>query len=393
VPQAASRFEVGLLYAAGVVQGLTLVTFPAASTIFVSPTAFGLSGTQYGAMFVPQVVLAILASALGSALAKRIGLRGVLLTGLGCDLLSMFLLGGSSLVMGKPAAFVTLCAATGALGFGFGATVMALNTLVEGFFPEAADAAVLTLNALLGVGTALAPLLVALFTWVSMWWGLPVLMCVLLIALLAVTARQHLHSPYASQTGTHGIPSRFWIYAAAVLLYGVAETLSGNWATIYLSSQRGLSIQDASFALTSFWIMVTVGRLLVAVLQRVVSSRWIYLALPILMVAAFQLAATADTTAFGIIGFGAVGLACSAFLPLSISFGGGEFPRQAAFMSGALIAFYQVGYGIAAFGVGPLRQIAGLDYGSVISAGSIVAIILVVAAALIIRHHHERSRT
>jgi len=44
----------------------------------------------------------------------------------------------------------------GALGLGFGATVMALNTLVEGFFPNSAEGAVLVLYALLGVGTALA---------------------------------------------------------------------------------------------------------------------------------------------------------------------------------------------------------------------------------------------
>ena len=37
--------------------------------------------------------------------------------------------------------------ATGALGFGFGATLMALNTYSEYFFPTNADRAVLVLNA------------------------------------------------------------------------------------------------------------------------------------------------------------------------------------------------------------------------------------------------------
>ena len=78
----ANRFEIGVLYVAAAVQGLALVTFPAASTIFTSPAGFDLSNTQYGAMFIPQVVLAILASAFGSRLARRFGLRGVLLLGL-----------------------------------------------------------------------------------------------------------------------------------------------------------------------------------------------------------------------------------------------------------------------------------------------------------------------
>ena len=95
-----------------------------------------LSSTQYGAMFIPQVVLAILASAFGSRLARRLELRGVLRLGLCGDLLAMALLAASPLLIGTQAAFVMLCVATGALGLGFGATVMALNTLVEGFFPK-----------------------------------------------------------------------------------------------------------------------------------------------------------------------------------------------------------------------------------------------------------------
>ena len=90
------------------------MTFPAASTIFASPTGFDLSSTQYGAMFIPQVVLAILASAFGSRLARRFGLRGVLLLGLCSDLIAMALLTTSPLLIGTPGAFVLLCVSTGA---------------------------------------------------------------------------------------------------------------------------------------------------------------------------------------------------------------------------------------------------------------------------------------
>jgi MFS transporter, FHS family, glucose/mannose:H+ symporter len=61
----ARRTEVGLVYATGLVQGLALVTFPAASSIFTSPDGYGFSASRYGVMFVPQVILAILASSLG----------------------------------------------------------------------------------------------------------------------------------------------------------------------------------------------------------------------------------------------------------------------------------------------------------------------------------------
>jgi predicted MFS family arabinose efflux permease len=88
----------------------------------------------------------------------------------------------------------------------------------------------------------------------------------------------------------------------------------------------------------------------------------------------------------GIAVFGLAGLACSAFLPLSISLGGAEFPPRAAVISGELIAFYQIGYGVAAFGVGPLHELGGFAYSTAFSIGSLVALVLAAVAWRIGRH-------
>lgn len=176
---------------------------------------------------------------------------------------------------------------------------------------------------------------------------------------------------------------RFWVYAGAVFLYGVVETLNGNWAVLYLTSERGVSARDASLALTAFWIMVTLGRVLIALISRWVPARWIYSVLPILLVLVFQLAARVSDEIGGIYAFGMAGLACSAFLPLSISLGGNEFPQLSAVIAGKLIAFYQLGYGVAAFGIGPLRDTVGLPYHTIFAGGSIVAGLLAVFALLV----------
>ncbi len=55
----ASRTEGVVVNVAGLVQGIVLVTFPAASTIFTAKSGYGLSSSQYGDMFLPQVVTAI----------------------------------------------------------------------------------------------------------------------------------------------------------------------------------------------------------------------------------------------------------------------------------------------------------------------------------------------
>jgi FHS family glucose/mannose:H+ symporter-like MFS transporter len=387
----ARRTEIGVVYGAAVMQGLALVTFPAASAIFTSPDGFGFDSTRYGTMFVPQVVLAIFAAALAPKLARRWSLRRVLLAGLASDILSMSLLALSRLLIGAPdVAFAVLLIATAALGFGFGAAVMALNTYAEAFFPERTDGAVLALNALLGLGTALAPVFVAIVVALGAWWLLPVVVACVMALLFGVASTQPLHvSAGAEDTLTpiswSRLPPRFWLYAAAVFLYGMLETLNGNWSMLYLSSERGVSSRDASFALTAFWVMVTVGRVLIAAISRWVAARWIYVVLPLLLLVTFQIAARVQDETEGIVAFGLAGLACSAFLPLSISFSGNEFPRLSAVMAGELIAFYQLGYGVAAFGIGPLHDQLGLTFAAIFAAGSIVALPLAVVAALVTR--------
>jgi len=382
-----------LVYTAGVAQGLALVTFPAASAIFTSPKAYGLSSTRYGLMFLPQVAMAILASSEAPRVAQRLGLTRVLLLGLLGDIAAMLLLALSRFVAAEPrVAYGTLLVATGALGFGFGATLMALNTLAEELSPGREDRAVLTLNALLGSGTALAPALVALFVGLGVWWMLPVCVACALAVLLLQTLKQRWLIPAGHSTGgkvagkSEKLPREFWVFAGAVFVYGILETLNGNWASLYLVSERGVTLQAASWALTAFWAMVTIGRLLFAELSTKVSVRAIYVSLPFLLAIAFQVVSRVRRDVGGLLAFGMAGLACSAFFPLSISFVGDEFPALSSVMSGELIAFYQLGYGVAAFGSGPLRDFAGYSFSTIFSGASAVAIGMGILAIVIVRH-------
>jgi hypothetical protein len=53
-------------------------------------------------------------------------------------------------------------------------------------------------------------------------------------------------------------------------------------------------------------------------------------------------------------------------------------------MAGSIVAFYQMGYGVAAFGVGPLRELAGLSFRTVYSLGSVVAAAMFVVALAVL---------
>jgi MFS family permease len=376
----ASRTETRVVYAAGMGQGIALVTFPAVSTVLTDPNEYDLSKTQYGSLFVPQVVTAITAALLGSKLAGRIGTKRVYVIGLGASLVSMVLLIVSKFFTGdQSAAYALLLLATACLGAGFGLAVPALNTFAAAFSPQAIDRAILVLNALLGVGTVLAPVLVAIFLGIGFWWGLPLVSIGLLTALLVVS----LGLPLVVQAGrtgagtaTSGIPARFWIYAAFALLYGVCETVNGNWSQLDMSD-LGATATEASLALTAFWLMVTVGRVGFAALQRQVPPRLTYHALPFVLVVAFVLIAVLPhgEPALGVLAFGLAGLGCSTLLPLTISFGQEELVAFSGAVAGGVIACYQLGYGIAAFGIGPL-----VDHG--VGLPTIYAVAAVVAGGL-----------
>jgi fucose permease len=378
----ATRAEGRAVNVAGLVQGIVLVTFPAASTIFTSRKFYGLSSAQYGDMFLPQVVLAISAALLGARLAAKITTKRVYLLGLAASLIAMGLLLVSSLVKtDRPVAYTLLLVATAFVGAGFGLTVPALNTYTAAFHPGAVDSAVLVLNALLGLGTVLAPALVAIFVGLGFWWGLPVLSAALLACLLAFSLRLPLRAGPSPAAGSRdagrarvSIPRRFWLYAAFVALYGICETMNGNWSQLEMTTRLGASAAEASVALAVFWAAVTAGRVLFAVIDRKLAPPVTYRLLPLLLVASFLLTAqlSRGDGALGIVIFGLAGLGCSALLPLTISFGEEELTTMSAAVAGSVIAFYQLGYGIAAFGVGPLQS-GGVSLSAIFGLTAIVA--------------------
>jgi hypothetical protein len=116
------------------------------------------------------------------------------------------------------------------------------------------------------------------------------------------------------------------------VLYGFCETMNGNWSQLDITS-LGVRSSIAALALTAFWALVTAGRVLFAAVQRWLPSRAVYHVLP---------------------------------------FGPEKCASYQAVVAGGVKACYQVGYGIAAFGVGPLVG-AGVRLPEIFGASAAVA--------------------
>jgi len=370
------------VYAAGIAQGIALVTFPAASSVFISSQAYHLSKSEFGALFAPLALTAIAAALFSAILSKRLGLKRLLTIGLVANLASMLILSMSVLLIGRHAVALTiLLMSTTIMGIGFGFTVPALNAIVAGLFPGKADVAVLALNALLGLGTALAPVFIALFVGLWRWWGLPITVSIVLIGLLVMAWNQPLtrdvprHTASASGQARGGLPLKFWVFAIFMLLYGICETMNGTWITVFMSEHAQASAAMSAIALTVFWGMVTAGRVLFFLTERWLPEPAVFRLLPVMVIVSFTLdaVATNNSPMMGIMAAGCAGFGCSALLPLAISFCETDLPNLAAAVSGGLIAAYQVGYGIAAFGVGLLHDQLGTSFTFLFASAAVIA--------------------
>lgn len=153
-----------------------------------------------------------------------------------------------------------------------------------------------------------------------------------------------------------------------------------------MTRQLGASTTVAALALTAFWGTVTLGRIGAMSVERWLPVRVTYHVLPLVLAGTFVIIAVLPhgATVAGVLAFGLAGLGCSALLPLTISFGQEQLTAIAAAMAGGVIAFYQLGYGIAAFGVGPLLD-NGVTLPAVYGASAAIAAVMALLSFAVIR--------
>jgi fucose permease len=378
----APAVAVGIVYSAGLLQGLALVSFPASSVVLKQ--MHGFTDAQYGAIFLPQVAAAVLGALAGGSCATRWGLKTLLWLALLVNGLSQLLLAATA---GAPseAAFGLVLAGTACLGFGFGLSGAPLNGLPPLFFPERRDTAIVALHTLLGLGLALGPWIANPFIMNGIWVGFPLLLAGLatLLALAAGLERfpqprtvtesavpeampmaDPMPLPQAPPHTGNGHPVRtasFWLFAMSCVLYAFAEGTFGNWAVLYLQDVKQLPPTIAAGALSAFWAAIVGGRLLTSILVLRVAPQFIWLGLPVAMIAAFELLPYADTPFLGIACFAFAGLACSAFFPLSIGLASKRFEQHVPWVSSMLIAALMVGVGLGSYVIGVLRELIPLE--------------------------------
>jgi len=354
------------VYTSGFMAGVALIMFPGAGSILTDPGFHGFTGGQFGSIFTPQIITAILSSLLAPKLSDRWGMKYILLAGLASLFLSMVLLGGSHWFTGnKQVAYGIILISTAFLGAGFGFSITALNPFAYQLFEGKESSAVTALHFFLGVGTASSPLLISLFAGFSLWWGAPFFASGVLLLLFIFTFTLPLHLKESLKDETQAeirfrVPKRLWLYVVAVFFYGACEATFGSWGAVFLQQEGGLSVAKASLGLSLFWGFVALGRVLFAVIALRFSTGLLFMVTPFILAAVYFLTPVADTEILYLAAMAIGGMAISFLFPQSVSASTDEFPAHAAVVSGFMVAALQLGFGFSANMIGYFSEVFSL---------------------------------
>lgn len=397
-----------LYYIAAFLQGLCLVIIPAASTIFKQAEQNGISDGQYGLLSLSMILSAVLGTVTFSRWIKALGRRQLYYLALILNALYLLGVTASFYTIGAPlSSFVLLFAASFCLGGGLGFLISLLNVLVVEPFKKRGDAVLTGLHASLGIGAAAAPQLVSFFQQQGLWQGASLaallLLAVVLVSSLLIGLVPSGSVELASGKGTSGMgasggrgdasaaggavsgvstaddgitagmpsmpsmpsmPGAAWLFLVVMLFYGIVEAMIGYWTIDYLTIERGLDISEAAAALSIFWALITVGRILASPLALLLDGWYLYIVSPAAICGSIILLLSADASAL-LYTYVILGVACSYFFPLSVSLSIRHFPIFTERLSGLSVAALMGGIGVGNFVVGFLRNsgIVSLEQG------------------------------
>ena len=346
------------IYLSGFLVGIALVVFPAAGSILTDGDFHGFTSTQFGSIFIPQIVLAILTSLSAPKIAEKVGMKTVMLLGLASLFVATTLLGASNWFLEGNIDYWIVMGGTAALGAGFGFTITALNPFAYTLFPGKETSAVTAMHILLGAGTASAALFLNAFVGQGIWYGAPFAVSAIVLLMILFTLPITLKLPHSEteQSSNEKIPFKIWLFALAVFLYGACEATLGNWGALFLEKSGGLSVSDAALGLSVFWGFVALGRIAFTFYALRFSTKWVYIIAPFIVAIVFFTLPQAEGRSLLLAYMAFGGLGMSILFPLSISSATDQFPKYAAIISGVLVAAIQLGTGFSSNVIGYLNE-------------------------------------
>lgn len=327
--------------------GVNFVVFPALGTAFTDSSVFGLSPSQFGNLFIPQVIC-IIFSCLGAPfLVNKVGPKIVLVAGLLLMIASTGILWTLQFFMNdKSLLFPILMILVAFTGSGFGLSITTLNPLAASLFEKNKSSAILILQFLVGLGTSTSPLMMNLIGNVNNWMYVPASIFVLVTIIFILFLFLKLGKGRFFELPDHfKIPSKLWIFFIAIVLYGFIEGTFGSFGAIILKNQ-GLDNNKASLGLSLFWGGIALNRLLFGIFSKNNDLSYLFLFSPLVVAGLLLLLLVYPNINIIIFMLFLIGFFMGSIFPGSIGWGTVEFPTLSVLVSGFLMAANQIGTGI-----------------------------------------------
>ncbi|SRR6266545_3058937 len=258
---------------------------------------------------------------------------GIILTQFGAGLASArfghrFVLAAGMLLMSSGIIGVTfgrslpiLLAGALLFGIGFGGVLAAGNVLIGQLFPTRSAAALNGVNLFFGVGSMLGPAIAGLAglrlgapqtaTWVGA--GLLLALVPIVLSYAARPSAQAAKHPAQEQLQQHNTG---WMLAILLLIYIGTEVGFSGWLTVYLITGSNMAPASAALIVSGFWLALTLGRALGAVLGlRLTPAQLLTSSLLGMLIGAILLVLGVGDRGTSIAGVLCLGLSCGPVFP------------------------------------------------------------------------------
>ena len=343
------------IYSGPFVEGATVIVFAAYTAIFAAPYRYALTLPQYGFLFIPLVVSAIVATLFAACFARRCCPECAYRVGLSCSLVGIALLTATEWAQRLPVTYPLLLVSAACVGTGLGLSFSYVRCYAISLKPLRSRRQILLVNALLAAGLAASPIYVLATFRTSAWWSLPLLLGGLLVAQMLLS--RSLRSPpdgAPPRRAERPVAARYHVYPWLALLYGlcaVACLTAPHYVTGTVPSARHLHFLVLAEA--ALWAaLVQAGRLAFALIDSMksrqhVANMSVFAVAIVLLVLSFSLTRY-DLMHAGLYLLAAIG--CAALLPIDTRPGNeylAVFPL--AVMAG-LMTLFPAGIGLSRFG-------------------------------------------
>jgi fucose permease len=256
------------------------------------------------------------------------------------------------------------------IGLGGGITQVAANVNVSSLYTENRASALSFLHFFYGLGGLLGPLFSSYFIRMNFGWhkvylvtGVFSAFLVLLIGFSTFPPPQETKSAPVSGMFLFFKDVYMLVILGLVIIYVGIELGITSWSVIYLETHLGAKNVAASSLLSCFWIAMTFGRMLCALLSKKIKAQFL---LPLLCLSGlFAYAAFLYTTRlpFAAITIILVGLSFSGIFPLLIALMGNRHPENIGSGMGLLMTAAGVGFMTVPWFIGIMADQYSLVWG------------------------------